>query len=127
MLGTNLLLGFSETARSHPAHREAGRHGKDQLAISVFSRSVADDFGEGPAEGTQAVEANVHANVRDASLGLSEQEHRALDAPALQVAVRRFAKGRLEGPDEVGLRNVCDFRQVCDVEWQGVRAVHRTA
>src|ERR1700704_2602094 len=103
MLGTYLLLGFSETARSHPAHREAGRHRKDQLAISVLSRCVADDLAERPAEGAQAVEANVHADVCDASLGLSKQEHGTLDAPALQVAVRRFAKCRLEGSDEVGL------------------------
>ena len=51
---------------------------------------------EGAAERAEAVEADVEADIGDAAIGRSQQEHRALDAPALQVAVRRLAEGVAE-------------------------------
>jgi hypothetical protein len=66
-------------------------------------------------------------NVRDAAIALAQQEHRALDAAALQVAVRRLAERRAEGADEVRLGHVGDGGQRAHVERLRVRAVHRVA
>ena len=57
----------------------------------------------------------------------TQQEHRALDAPALQVAVRRLAERGPEGADEVRLGDVGDAREGGDVERLRVAAVHRVA
>src|SRR4051812_44518053 len=88
--------GFSETARSRPRHREAVGHGLRLDTRAVLRGRLADDRAEGAAERPQAGEADVEADVRDAAVALHEQEHRPLDAPALQVAVRRLAERRAE-------------------------------
>src|SRR4051794_19730670 len=81
---------FSETARSRPAHREAGRDGHGLAARAELRRRLADDLPERAAERAEAEEADVDAYLGHAALGLAQQEHRALDAPALQVAMRRL-------------------------------------
>jgi hypothetical protein len=45
----------------------------------------------------------VEADVGDAAIRRTEEEHRALDAPALQVAVRRLAERRAKAADEMRL------------------------
>src|SRR6476660_8462803 len=85
-------VGFSETARSRPRHGEAVRDVVGDAARAVAGGRLADDGAEGAAEGAQAREADVEADLGHAAVGLHEQEHRALDAPALQVAVRRLAE-----------------------------------
>src|SRR6266851_6676989 len=127
MLGPVFWPGFSKTARPRPCHREAGRHRHHDASISVFGRRDADDVAEGAAERAQAAEADVEAHVRHASLGLSKQEHGALDAPSLQVAMRGLAKGRFEGANEVRLGNVGDGREAVDVERLSVGAVDRVS
>src|SRR5260370_9789646 len=122
MLGPVFWPGFSKTARPRPCHREAHRHRHHDAPISVFGRRDADDVAKGAAERAQAAKADVEAYVRHAALGLPEQEHGALDAPSLQVAMRGLAKSRLEGANEVRLGNVADRRQVADVERLRVRA-----
>src|SRR6059036_1287188 len=54
---------------------------------------------------------DVEANIGYAAIGLAQQEHRALNAPTLQVAVRRLAKGGAEGTNEMGLRHDGDTSQ----------------
>src|SRR3954453_14549131 len=96
-------LGFSETARSRPGHREARRDELGVAARAVGGRGLADDLAERPAERAQAREADVEADLGDAAIGLPQQRHRPLDAAALQVAVRGLAEGGAESTDEVGL------------------------
>src|SRR5216683_7401116 len=127
MLGSVRALGFSKTARSGPGHDKARGGLNSLLASSVFGRRHADDIAKGPAESAKASEAGVEANVGHASVGLAQHEHRALDAPALEVAMRRLAEGRLEGPDEVGLGNVGDGREVVYIERLRVGAVDRVS
>src|SRR3954469_11249526 len=119
--------GFSETARSRPGHGEAGRHGHAGGARAVLGGRLAHDRAERPAERPQAGEADVEADVGHAAVGLDEQEHRPLDAPALEVAVRRLAERRPERPDEVRLGDVGDPRERGYVERLRVAAVHRVA
>src|SRR6266516_1062096 len=52
---------------------------------AVVRRRLADDLPERAAEGPQAGEADVDADVGDAAVGLAQQEHRALQPPRLQV------------------------------------------
>src|SRR3954454_16233974 len=115
---------FSATARSRPGHREAVR---DRLGLgprAVFGRRLADDRPERAAERPEAAEAYVETDVGDAAVGLDEQEHRPLDAAALQIAVRRLAEGGTEGADEVRLGDVRDPREGGNVERLRVAAVH---
>jgi hypothetical protein len=58
---------------------------------------------EGPAEGAQAAETHIEANVRYAPIGGTQEKHCALNAPSLQIAVWGFPKSRAEGADEVRL------------------------
>src|SRR5215212_7690220 len=100
--------GFSETARSRPRHRPARRHvlGARRGVLAVLARRAADDLAERAAERPQAGEADVEADLGDAAVGVAQQRHRALDAPALQIAVRRLAERLAEGADEVRLGDV---------------------
>src|SRR5713101_6194479 len=123
MLGSVRALGFSKTARSGPGHDKARGGLNSILTSSVFGGRHADDIVKGPAESAEAREAGVEANVGHASVGLAQHEHGALDAPALEVAMRRLAEGRLEGPDEVGLGHARHLGEVGDVERVGVRAI----
>src|SRR5690242_21701816 len=88
MLWGAILPGFSKTAGSHPAHREAGRRQHPQTALAVLGGSGLEDLGEGPAEGAEAAETDIEADVGDGAVRLAEEGHRALHAPALQVPVR---------------------------------------
>src|SRR3954451_5977615 len=99
---------FSETARSRPGHAEAGRRGRHGRGLAVLARRLADDDAERAAERAEAPEADVDGDLGHAAVGLAQQEHRALDAPALQVAMRRLPERGAERPDEVRLRDVCD-------------------
>src|SRR5215210_3084713 len=93
---------FSKTARSRPFLREATR---DAAQVggppAVGRRRVADDRLEGPAEGAEAVEADVQADLAHAPVGLPQKEHRALDPPPLEVPVGGLPEGGAEGPYEV--------------------------
>src|SRR3954452_17348814 len=120
-------VGFSKTARPRPRHREAVGHGLGVDPRAVRGRRLADDGMEGAAEGPEAREADVKADVGHAAVGLAQQEHRALDPAALEIAVRRLAKGRAERADEVRLGDVREPRERGDVERLGVAAVHRVA
>src|SRR5215210_7039084 len=91
---------FSKTARSRPRLRKAGRDGSEVGGTPpIGGRRLADDVRECPAESPEAREANVEADLGHAAVGLPEQEHRSLDPAALQVAVRRLAKGGAKDPD----------------------------
>src|SRR3954452_17187057 len=79
-------LRFSKTARSRPGHREARRDRRGGAGAAVLAGRDADDRRERAAERAEAGEAHVEADVRDAALGRAQQEHRPLDAAALQVA-----------------------------------------
>src|SRR4051812_34680084 len=75
---------FSETARPRPGHRKTGRDGAPDrgAAAAIGDGRDADDVSERPAEGAQAGEADVEADVGHAALALAQQPHRALDAAA---------------------------------------------
>src|SRR5262249_13115562 len=88
---------------------------------------LADDLAERAAERAEAEEADVEADLGDAALGLAQQEHRALDAAALQIAVRRLTERRLEGADEVRLGGVRHAREGGDGERLRVPTIHRVA
>src|SRR5467141_2482771 len=125
MLGAVRRPGFSKTAGSHVGHREAARHRLDLRAIAIFTWRHANDFSKGAAEGTEAVEADIQAYVGDASLRFAQHEHGALDAPALEVAVRSLAEGRSESPDEMRLGHAGNLGEVGNVERVGVGPVDR--
>ena len=82
---------------------------------------------ERPAESTEACKADVEADVGDASIGFAQQEHRAFNAPPLKVAVRRLAKSGAKCSDEMCFRDEGEPGERGNVEWIGVRAVHRVA
>src|SRR5258708_38516761 len=109
MVGPVLGPGFSKPARSHAWHREAGRDGKNELAIAIFGRRIAHDIRERPAESAEASKPNIQTDIRDAPLSFPQQEHRALDPPSLQVAMGRLAERGLERPNEVGLGDIRDL------------------
>src|SRR5437773_1253355 len=127
MLSGVLLPGFSKTARSCPAHREAVWHSKEVAPCLVVRGRLADDVAKRAAESSKAPEPDVKADVGHGAVGLPQQEHGALDPPALQVAVRRLTKGRPEGPDEMRLGNVRKLREVGYVERPRVGAVDGVA
>src|SRR3954469_19986716 len=86
---------FSETARSHPLHHEtAGNRRRARRAAAVLRGRLADDRPERPAERAQAAEADVERDLGHARVRLAQQRHGPLDAPPLQVAVRRLAERR---------------------------------
>src|SRR6476620_2280938 len=115
---------FSETARMrrrpgfvHIPCREAWSRehhlhavGRDDRTVSrpVPGWRLADDLPEHPAERPQAGEADVEADVGHAAVGLAEQEHRALDPPPLQIAVRCLSEHTPEAADEMRRRHVSD-------------------
>ena len=79
---------------------------RQRPAPPICGRRLADDVAERPAERPQAGEPDVEADVGHAAVGLAQQEHRPLDPPALQIAVRRLAERGAKRPDEVRLRDV---------------------
>src|ERR1700736_165534 len=124
MLGSVRSLGFSETARSRPGHDKACGGLNRLLPSSIFAGRYVDDVMKRSTESAQAREADVEADVRHGSVGLAQHEHRSLDTPPLEIAVRRLSECRFEGPDEVRFGNAGDPRQVRDVERLRVLAVH---
>jgi hypothetical protein len=97
------------------------------MSLAVARRRLADDLAERPAEGSQAHEADVEADVSDAAVGLAQEEHRALHPAPLQVPVRGLPEDITEAADEVRLGDVRDCRHRTDVERLGVGPVHRVA
>src|SRR5215471_15263011 len=91
---------FSKTARPRPGHHEAGRHGRHLSLLSEAGGRFADDVAKRATERSEAAETDVEADVRHAPIGRSQQEHRALDAPALQITVRCLAERVAERADE---------------------------
>jgi hypothetical protein len=79
---------------------------------------------EGPAECAQAAETDVEANVRYAPIRGTQEKHRALHAPALEIAVRSLAERCAEGADEVGLGYFGNPRKVWNAERFGKCAIH---
>jgi hypothetical protein len=80
---------------------------------------------EGPAERAQAAETNIEANVCYAPIGDTQKKHRALDTPALKIAVRGFSKRRAEGADKVRLRHLRNPRESWKAERFRKRSIHR--
>src|SRR5215211_3467567 len=119
--------GFSETARSRPHAREATRDRPRIRPLAVRAGRYAHDLAERTAEGPEAGEPHVEADLGHAAIGLAQHEHGALDPAALEVAMRRLAERRPEGPDEMRLRHVRDARERGDVERLGEAAVHGVA
>src|SRR5919204_5685444 len=117
--------GFSKTARSHPRHREACRRVDPRAARAIVAWAHAHYFAERAAEGAETSEANVEADVRDASPPLAQEEHGPLHPPALQVAVGCLAEGGAKGADEMSLGHAGQARQRQDVERLRVAAVDR--
>src|SRR5215216_618632 len=108
-LARRALARFSKTARSCPGPREAGGHGPEVRGPhAVRGRRLAHDLAEGPPEAAEAREAHIEADLAHAPVRLSQEEHRPLDPPALEVAVRRLAEGGAKCPNEVRLRDVGD-------------------
>src|SRR5919202_405311 len=118
---------FSKTARSRPGHREARWDGGHTRSIAVLRGRLPDDVPERAAERAQAAEADLEADVGDAPAGLAQQEHRALDPTALQIAMRRLAERGAEDADEVRLGHTRDRCQGGDVERVGKRPIHGVA
>ena len=97
------------------------------MTHAVVRRGLADDLMERAAEGPDASETHVKANVGDAAVGLAQHEHGALDPPPLQVTVRRLAEDGAEAAAEVRLGEVGHRGHGADVERLGVGAVHGVA
>ena len=117
----------SKTARPRPGHHEAGRHGRHLSLLPEAGGRFADDFVKRTTERAEAAETDVEADVGDAAVRRSQQEHRPLDAPALQVAVGRLAERVTEGANEVRLRHLSDPSKARNAEWLGERAIHRVS
>src|SRR5262249_2908878 len=92
-------------ARPGPRHGETGRDNLGSCSTAVLTWRLADDVAKGTTERAQAGEAHVQTDVGHAAVRFAEQEHGALDAATLQVAMRRLAERLFERADEVGLRD----------------------
>jgi hypothetical protein len=97
------------------------------VSLAVVGRCLAHDLPERAAEGPEAREPDVEADMRDAAVGLPEEEHRAFHTTPLKVAVRRFPERCPEAADEVRLRDIGDRGDGGHVEGLRVSAVHRVA
>src|SRR5262245_33022225 len=101
---------FSKTARSHGARvheREARRDGRGGSAAPtppVPSRRLADQIAKCRAERTEALEADLEADLGNGQLCPAQQLLRALDPPPYEVLVGRLAEGSLEAASEMGRR-----------------------
>src|SRR6266851_3346330 len=137
MLGGRRCGGVSKTARSHRhPRRHHGPHGPQLEAVgrhhrpmphAVLRRRLADDLSKRAAEGPPAGEADVEADVGDAAVGLTQEEHRPLHPPPLQVTVRRLPEDGAEAADEVSLGDMGHRGHGADVKRFGVSAVHGIA
>jgi hypothetical protein len=137
MLRSRRRGGFSKTARSRGhsrrkprprlRHLETVRCLDWRVAQTVARRRFANDLAERAAEGSKAREADIEADVSDASVRLAEQEHRPLDPPSLEVPVRCLPERGAEASAEVELREVGDGGHGADVQGLRVGAVHGVA
>src|SRR2546430_2144088 len=134
-LDERLAARFSKAAllssRAHPGHGRASRHEQMRAlaceAGSIRRRRLPHDRPKRAAEGAEAVEPNVEANLGDGTLRLAQQLHGPLHPAALQVAMRRLAERGAELTAEMRRRYVGDTRERIDVEGLGEGAVHRVA
>jgi hypothetical protein len=85
---------------------------------------LAHDVVKSPAKRAQATETNIEANIRNASVCGTQKKHCALNPPALQVAVRGFAKRRAKGSDEMRFRHLRDARESSNAEGLRKCAIH---
>src|SRR5215207_2448575 len=121
-----IAIRFSKTAalpraaRSRPRHHHARGHvaggaraGSPRLAVGAWRHP--DHVSERPAEGPEAREPDVQADLGHRPLGLAQQRHRSLQSAPLKVAVRRLAKRLLERADEVRLGGQRDPDHPCDI------------
>src|SRR5262245_46928155 len=102
---------FSKTARlrelvrghawPHRGQLDAVRRDDGPVASAIGGRRLADDLAERPAEGPEAGESDVEADVSHAAIRFAKQEHRALDPPPLEVAVRRLPEHSPKASTEV--------------------------
>jgi hypothetical protein len=106
-------------------HLHAVRGDDGSVAGAIGGRRLADDVAEGAAERPEAAESDVEADIGDAAISLAQEEHGALHAPALEVAMRGLAEDGAEAADEVRLRDVRDRGDGADIERLGVGAIHR--
>src|SRR5438876_12404271 len=94
------LSSWSLTGRARPRHRPARRHAQGRAvageARPVRRRRLADDGAERPAEGAEAVEADVEADLGHRPVRLAQELHRPLGVAALQVRVQ-WLRERREG------------------------------
>jgi effector-binding domain-containing protein len=138
MLGNRAADGFSGTAGSgrrprygdpRPHRGELDAVGRDDRSVAapIGGRGLADDVVEGPAEGPEAGEPDVQADIRDAAVRLAQQEHGPLHPATLQVAVRGLPEGGTEASAEVGFGHVRDGGDRTHVERLRVRPIHRIA
>src|SRR3954451_12190568 len=72
--------------------------------------------GEAGREGTDALEADREAHVRDGAVRVAQQRRRTLEATGEQVLVRRLAEGTPELAAEVGAREAGGAGEVVDAE-----------
>jgi hypothetical protein len=70
-------------------------------APSVLTRRLAYERAERRAEGTEAPEADVEADLGNRERCVPKELLGALDAASQEVSVRRLAEGSLEAADEV--------------------------
>jgi len=112
-------------ARRHLSHQisdDGTGHGRHLGAVPDHGGKPAVG---GETEGAQAGETHVVADFGDCSLGLAQEEHGALDAAALQVAVWCLTERRGERTAKMGLGDVRNTGQRGHVQWLRVGAVHR--
>ena len=79
------------------------------------------------AEGSEAGEPDVEADIGDASIRATEQVERPLDAAALQIPMRGLPERRVKLADEVRSRHARDARERWYVERPRIRFVSSTA
>ena len=91
---------------------------------AIGARRFADNSPEGSAVGPKAGETDREADVGDGAVSLTQQEHRALNSPPLQVAVGRLAEDGAETAAEVGWRDVGHRSDRSHVERLGVGTIH---
>src|SRR4051794_29642303 len=111
-LRTFLATRFSETAvlRLAPGSRPGHHHARGHVARrahagpprpAIGGRRHADHARERPAEGPEAREPHLEADLGHGPLALAQQRHRPLEPAPLEVAMRRLAERVLERADEV--------------------------
>jgi hypothetical protein len=124
----NLL--FQPAGRSHAIAQHAGTPKCGPFARearAVARRRLSDCHPKHPAERAQATEAHVEADLCHRTVGLSQQLHRSLNAPALKVPVWGLAERGPELAAEVRRRYVGQLRQRGNVEALRERPIHRVA